>query len=186
MTDPEVLGAATRSFLGGLPQRLLDELLAAGQCVDVLAGTTVYHPGDDPRAFVVVRALLRVYISSPEGRQVTGRYTRRGDVLGIPVLVGGPVYVGVSTLAASRLFRIDSPILTSTARRDAALAWALAEEVNRRLYENLRQTAVNAFGSVRQRVAVHLLALATTRRSADQHRRTVAPTAGRPRPTRSL
>ena len=38
---------------------------------------------------------------------------------------------------------------------------ALAEELNRRLYENLRQTAVNAFGSVRQRVALHVLDLAS-------------------------
>lgn len=160
VTEPEVLAAVARSFLHGLPDRLVEELLAAGQCVDVPAGTTIYRPGDDPRAFVVVHGLLRVYMSSPEGRQVTVRYTRAGDVLGIPVLVGGPVYVGVSTLADSRLFRIDARILTSAARRDAAVAWALAEEVNRRLYENLRQTAVNAFGSVRQRVAVHLLDLA--------------------------
>jgi CRP/FNR family cyclic AMP-dependent transcriptional regulator len=172
VTDPEVLAAVTRSFLAGLPDRLVAELLAAGQRVDVPAGTTIYHPGDDPQAFVVVRGLLRVHMGSPDGRQVTVRYTRVGDVLGIPVLVGGPVYVGVSTLADSRLFRIDSRILTSTAHRDAAVAWALAEEVNRRLYENLRQTAVNAFGSVRQRVAVHLLDLA-----AAQQRRGAEPVA---------
>jgi CRP/FNR family transcriptional regulator len=37
----------------------------------------------------------------------------------------------------------------------------VAEELNRRLYESLQQTAVNAFGSVRQRVATHLLDLAS-------------------------
>jgi len=37
----------------------------------------------------------------------------------------------------------------------------LAEELNRRLYETLQQTAINAFGSVRQRVAMHLLDLAS-------------------------
>lgn len=160
VTDPEVVAVVARSFLGTLPAPLVDELLVAGRRVDVAAGTTIYRPGDEPRAFVVVHGLLRVYMSSPEGRQVTVRYTRAGDVLGVPVLVGGPVPVGVSTLAGSALFGIDARILTSTARRDAAVAWALAEEVNRRLYENLRQTAVNAFGSVRQRVAAHLLDLA--------------------------
>jgi hypothetical protein len=35
--------------------------------------------------------LLRLYLaSSVEGRQVTIRYARPGDVLGIAVLVGGP------------------------------------------------------------------------------------------------
>ncbi|HZC72151.1 MAG TPA: Crp/Fnr family transcriptional regulator [Jatrophihabitans sp.] len=164
MTESQLRTAIAASFLSGLPRRLLEELLAARDCVDVPAGTTVYRPGEEPRAFLVVAGLLRVYMSSPEGRQVTVRYTRAGDVLGIPVLIGGPVQVGVSTLADSALFHIDPRILISTARRDPAVAWALAEEVNRRLYENLRQTAVNAFGTVRQRVAVHLLDLA----AADQ------------------
>jgi CRP/FNR family cyclic AMP-dependent transcriptional regulator len=163
MTSPDVQAAVARSFLQRLPCGLVDQLLTTGKCVDVPSGTTIYRPGDDPRAFLVVHGLLRVYMSSPEGRHVTVRYTREGDVLGIPVLIGGPVYVSVSTLADSRLLRIDAPLLVTTARRDAAVAWALAEEVNRRLYENLRQTAVNAFGTVRQRVAVHLLDLAAAR-----------------------
>jgi CRP/FNR family transcriptional regulator len=49
------------------------------------------------------------------------------------------------------------------ARRDPRVSWAIAEELNRRLYEVLEQTAVNAFGSVRQRVAAHLLDLASGR-----------------------
>ena len=56
----------------------------------------------------MVRGLLRVYMASPEGRQVTVRYARDRDVLGIAVLVGGPADVGVQTLAESSLFRIDA------------------------------------------------------------------------------
>ncbi|PWR12963.1 hypothetical protein DKT69_22360 [Micromonospora sicca] len=81
-------------------------------------------------------------------------------MLGIAVLVGGPADVGLQTLAEPRLFRIDSPTLTAPALRDARVSWALAEELNRRLYETLQQTAINAFGSLRQRVAAHLLDLA--------------------------
>ena len=33
------------------------------------------------------------------------------------------------------------------------MAWAVAEELSRRLYDTLQQTAINTFGSVRQRVA---------------------------------
>jgi CRP/FNR family transcriptional regulator, cyclic AMP receptor protein len=82
-------------------------------------------------------------------------------VLGIAVLVGGPADVAVQALADSGLFRIDQRILTTAGRRDAAVAWALAEELNRRLYEALQQTAVNTFGSVRQRIAGHLLDIAS-------------------------
>ncbi|HYB47008.1 MAG TPA: helix-turn-helix domain-containing protein [Streptosporangiaceae bacterium] len=41
------------------------------------------------------------------------------------------------------------------------MSWAISGELNRRLYDTLEQTAVNAFGSVRQRVAAHLLDLAS-------------------------
>ncbi|HEY7049918.1 MAG TPA: Crp/Fnr family transcriptional regulator [Jatrophihabitantaceae bacterium] len=161
MDNPEVAAAIARSFIGRLPAGLMDELLAAGERIDIPAGSTIYRPGDSPRALLVVRGLLRVYMASPEGRQVTVRYTRSGDVLGIAVLVGGPANVGVQALDHSRLFRIDSRVLIAAARRDASVAWALAEDLNRRLYDTLEQTAINAFGSVRQRVASHLLDLAS-------------------------
>lgn len=153
------------SFLGSLPRDLVDALLAGGTQSHHPSGTTIYRAGDAPRTLLVVRGLLRVYMSSPDGRQVTVRYARRTDVLGIAVLVGGPADVGVQTLAESTLHRLDPTTLTGAARSDGRVAWALAEELNRRLYENLHQTAVNAFGSVRQRVALHLLDLASAQQA---------------------
>ena len=161
MADPDLEAAVSGSFLSALPAKVLDELLATGQPADYPAGTTIYRSGDAPRTLLVVRGLLRVYMTSPEGREVTVRYARPADVLGIAVLVGGPADVGTQTLSESRLFRIDARTLTAAARTDARVAWAIAEELNRRLYETLQQTAVNAFGSVRQRVAAHLLDLAS-------------------------
>jgi CRP/FNR family cyclic AMP-dependent transcriptional regulator len=161
VADSEVVAAMSGSFLGCLSGGLVDALLAAGDRIDVPAGSTVYRNGDYPRALLVVRGLVRVYMTSPEGRQVTVRYAREGDVLGVAVLVGGPADVGVQTLAVSSLFRIHAGLLTAAGRREAGVAWALAEELNRRLYESLQQTAINTFGSVRQRVAAHLLDLAS-------------------------
>ena len=149
------------SCLGTLPSGLIGELLEVGERIDHPPGSTIYREGDEPRTLLVVRGLLRVYLASPEGRQVTVRYARDSDVLGIAVLVGGPADVGVQTLADCTLFRIDSRVLTAAARSDARVAWALAEELNRRLYAALQQAAINAFGSVRQRVAAHLLDLAS-------------------------
>jgi CRP/FNR family transcriptional regulator len=108
-----------------------------------------------------------VYLSSPGGRQVTVRYARPGDVLGVAVLVGGPANTSVQTLEKSSVFRISARTLTAAARQDSRVSWAMAEELNRRLYGVLEQTAVNAFGSVRQRVAVHLLDLASDRQRPD-------------------
>ena len=58
-----------------------------GDRADYPAGTIVYQPRADPRAVLVVSGLVRVYLVSPEGRQVTVRYARPADVLGIAVLV---------------------------------------------------------------------------------------------------
>ena len=164
MVDQDVDEALARSFLAELPTELADRLRAEGERADYPAGTTVYRAGSDPRAALVVRGLIRVYLSSPGGRQVTVRYARPGDVLGIAVLVGGPASVGAEAVEPSGLFRISSRMLTAAARRDPRVSWAIAEELNRRLYEVLEQAAVNTFGSVRQRVAAHLLDLASAQR----------------------
>jgi CRP/FNR family cyclic AMP-dependent transcriptional regulator len=163
VADREVDDALAGSFLAALPARLAARLRAEGERADYPAGTTVYRAGDRAAPGVVVRGLLRVYLSSPGGRQVTVRYARPGDVLGIAVLVGGPSSTGVQTLEPSGVFRISGRTLTAAARQDPRVSWAIAEELNRRLYDVLDQIAVNAFGSVRQRVAAHLLDLASDR-----------------------
>jgi CRP/FNR family cyclic AMP-dependent transcriptional regulator len=167
VADRDVEVALAGSFLGRLPPEVVMRLRSEGERADYPAGTTIYRAGSGPRAMLVVRGLIRVYMTSLEGRQVTVRYARASDVLGIAVLVGGPANVSVQALAPSSLFRISSRTLTGAARSDARVAWAMAEELNRRLYESLQQTAINAFGSVRQRVAAHLLDLA----SAQMHPR---------------
>jgi CRP/FNR family transcriptional regulator len=161
VVDRDVDDALAQSFLSELPPELVGRLRAEGERADYPAGTTVYRAGDDPRAALVVRGLIRVFLSSPEGRQVTVRYVRPGDVLGIAVLVGGPAHTSVQTVEPSSVFRISARTLTAAAQRDPRVSWAIAEELNRRLYDVLEQTAVNAFGSVRQRIAAHLLDLAS-------------------------
>ena len=70
VVDQDVDDAVARSFLAGLPAELADRLRAEGERTDYPAGTTVYRAGDDPRAALVVRGLIRVYLSSPGGRQI--------------------------------------------------------------------------------------------------------------------
>jgi CRP/FNR family transcriptional regulator, cyclic AMP receptor protein len=162
MTDRDVDDALARSFLADLPPDLARRLRDDGERADYPAGTIVYRAGSHPLAALVVGGLLRVYLMSAEGRQVTVRYARPGDVLGIAVLVGGPASTSVQAVDPASLFRISLRTLTAAAQSDPRVSWAIAQELNRRLYDTLEQTAVNAFGSVRQRVAAHLLDLAST------------------------
>ena len=62
---------------------------------------------------------------------------------------------------------IDVGRVEAAARRDAAVANALSHELSRRLDDTLQQLAINAFGSVKQRVASQLLEAATTKDRSD-------------------
>src|SRR5258706_14133120 len=80
-----------RSFLARLPRTALHELLKDATIEEAPAGALTYRPGAaDPRASLVVSGLFRVYYESSDGRQVTIRYARPGDVLGIVAAAGGP------------------------------------------------------------------------------------------------
>jgi CRP/FNR family transcriptional regulator len=66
----------------------------------------------------------------------------------------------VQALTRVTLFVLNVATVQALGQTDARVAWALAQEVTRRLYEVLDAFTGNAFGSVRQRVARHLLDLA--------------------------
>src|SRR3954452_25539119 len=116
VVDRDVDDALARSFLAELPADLVSRLRAEGDRADYPAGTTVYRAGDDPRAALVVRGLIRVFLSSPEGRQVPARDARPGDVLGIAVLVGGPAGTSWQTVEPASVSRISRRALTRCPR----------------------------------------------------------------------
>jgi CRP/FNR family transcriptional regulator, cyclic AMP receptor protein len=82
VVDRDIDDALAHSFLAELPTELAGRLREEGERADYPAGTTVYRAGDDPQAALVVRGLIRVFLTSAEGRQVTVRYSGPGDVLG--------------------------------------------------------------------------------------------------------
>jgi CRP/FNR family transcriptional regulator len=141
--------------------------VAGGKLSDISTGVTVYTEADTERFGVVVRGLLRVYMHTSDGRQVTVRYVRRGGLLGGPALVGGPAPVFVQALTDSAVYFMDVERVKRFARGDAAVAWVLAEESVHRLYDVLEELAGNTFATVRQRVVRHLLDLAASRPASD-------------------
>ena len=149
------------AVLDALPEQALARVLSHGLELEVPRGGTLYREGGAPRCVLVRSGLIRVYMQSAAGRQVTVRYARPNDLLGVAAAVAGPSPVAVQALVDSRLFAFDAATLAVEARRDARVAWAVAEELGRRLYESLDQLASNAFGSVRERIARHLLDAST-------------------------
>ena len=146
-----------------MPIGTIESLMDGGRVIEFPPGHTVYAEADAGRLAVVLRGLLRVYMHASDGRQVTVRYVRTGDLLGVPALIGGPAPVFVQAVTSGAAFFFDIDRVKRLAHSDASVAWALAEESVHRLYDVLEELAGNAFASVRQRVARHLLDLAAAR-----------------------
>ncbi len=150
-----------------LPAETAERLAAGGRLSDFPAGLTVYAEADQERVGVVVQGLLRVYMNTSDGREVTVRYVRRSGLIGAPALVGGPAPVFVQAVTDSTVYFMDATRARNLARADAAVAWAFAEESVHRLYDVLEELAGNTFATVRQRVVRHLLDLAVSRPAGD-------------------
>jgi CRP/FNR family cyclic AMP-dependent transcriptional regulator len=155
--------ALAKSILAAFPPAVRATLIRDAVPADLPAGTTLYYEADAPRCGIVLAGLLRVYMTSPDGRQITVRYARAGDLLGIAAIVGGPAPVNVQMLTDAALLMLNARTLQASGQTEPMVGWLLAQEVTRRLYDALEMLAGNAFGSLRQRVARHLLDQAASR-----------------------
>jgi CRP-like cAMP-binding protein len=126
----------------------IESLIVGGSVTELPAGRTVYAEADDEGLAVVMHGLLRVYMHASDGRQVTVRYVRAGDLLGVPALVGGPAPVFVQAVVSGAAFFFDIDRVKRVAQNDSAVAWLFAEECVHRLYDVLEELAGNTFASV--------------------------------------
>ncbi|HYK99395.1 MAG TPA: Crp/Fnr family transcriptional regulator [Candidatus Acidoferrales bacterium] len=165
--DPTVQTAIDRSFLARLPEVALAQLLEGGAVEAVPAGTTTYRAGSEPRVSLIVGGLFRTFLVGPDGRQVTIRYARIGDVFGIATLFGGPAPLHGQALIDSVRLRLDRDRLLELARADTRVALTIAEELTATAHALWQEIAAAAFATVPQRVARHLLEIAARDQEAD-------------------
>jgi CRP/FNR family cyclic AMP-dependent transcriptional regulator len=168
--EPEVRAAIERSFLAQLPASALERLVAGATLEAVTAGTTTYRAGGEPRPSLIVSGLFRSYFAGPEGRQVTVRYARAGDVLGVVAAAGGPAPLHVQALTDSQRLRLEIETLRDLATQDAQVAWALIGELTSTVHSLWNELAATAFASVPQRVARHLLEISAREQEASSIR----------------
>jgi CRP/FNR family transcriptional regulator, cyclic AMP receptor protein len=158
--------AIRSSLLAEFPESARDELLAAALPIELPAGGMLYRDADEPRCALVISGLARAFLSAPDGRTVTIRYVRAGELLGIPIIVGGPIPASIQMVTNAELLVLSARTLRRLGRDELAVGWLLAQELARRLTETYEAVADNAFGSLRERVARHLLDLAAVREDA--------------------
>lgn len=158
-------------FLFTLPANAAERLLEQGIRISVPAGSIVYQHEDRPRVIVVISGVLRVFLSSADGRQVTVRYARSGDVAGLALVIAGPAAMSIQAMTGSSVVALPVDTLRSLLASEPGVARACAEELTHQLYRALDDLSDQTFLPVRERVMRHLLDLATPQ----EGRRLVAP-----------
>src|SRR5213593_1290144 len=112
MSDPAAVRAVGLSVFAQLPRALRERVL--GDCRDVSVAQGYRFMGADHpapyRTGLVVAGLLRMYVESPEGRQINFRYAGPGYFLGAATTVGGlPLLVsaGVEAVTPARVLYVN-------------------------------------------------------------------------------
>lgn len=160
-TLDDLAGAGTDAgFLFDLPEAQADHLLAESIRLDVPTGAVIYREGDAARCFVVVRGLLRAFVSSRDGRQVTFRYGKSGDVMGLASVIGDPPPLTIQAMTPASVVALRVDTLRAMVGNDPVVARVCAAELTRQLHQALDGVAQRAFHTVRQRIAGQLLDLA--------------------------
>jgi CRP/FNR family transcriptional regulator, cyclic AMP receptor protein len=166
--QPRPLAGATREAIAAssfrdLPMERVGTLLAGARQVTIPAGSTIHEEGERaPHLELVVAGLVRVHVTAPDGRTLTVRYCRPGALIGAATLyaeVSRPF--AVQALIESRLLRLRPDVVRRAADRDPRVAAALLVETSERVVAFIAELSDYAFTTVRQRVARHLLNLAS-------------------------
>jgi CRP/FNR family transcriptional regulator len=108
---------------------------------------------------IVLSGTARVFLRTEAGRQITIRHPRAGDTIGIAAILGDST-VSAQAVTDCEVMELDPEQVLRLARTHPTLALAIAREVSAVLFDTHRAIVIREQGSVRQRVARQLLALA--------------------------
>jgi CRP/FNR family transcriptional regulator, cyclic AMP receptor protein len=162
--DDELRSAIRESFLSELPTASVAALVEGAARVETPAGALVCGPQGQPGVRLVADGLLRIVRTVADGRTITQRYLRRGEVSGIAM----PFITSDGRNSARNSARCDALMHTVfyqfrgeawrlTAERDARVAVALLSELGRIAELSMEHMANRALASMRQRVVGQLL-----------------------------
>lgn len=156
--------AIARSFLAALPPAAVEALLGSGYLLALPARAVGTPSIYSEYAGLILDGLVRVFVMAPGGREATMGYRRPGDVL-VPFHEQLPP-LRLQALSACRLWVVRAAAFSAWIARDAQCATAVARYAGKLLYTTMEEFRFSAFAPVRQRVARHLLDLATATATA--------------------
>lgn len=168
--SPDVQAAVRASHLRDLPAEVLDELFAGAVPVRVSAGAIAHRVLEaGPYLELVISGVIRIFVTAPDGRTMTIRYCRSGELLGAMSLFTDEFTEPATkqALVDTQLLVMSPPRVRALADRDLRVARALLVELSERARCFVNEIPGTAFATVRQRVARQLLDLASTPQRGD-------------------
>ncbi|HET6509017.1 MAG TPA: Crp/Fnr family transcriptional regulator [Baekduia sp.] len=177
---PMVVDAWEDSFLARLPQASVARLVDGARVARLDAGEIFYRGAfheETATLALVVDGLVRMYMKSADGRQVTLHYASPGSMIGLPAcllavgeasgggalerfrMLGGEALDG-EAIRDSVILRLRPACWRTAVQQDPAVAATLAVHLAERLSQAHKTLAADLFLPVRSRVAGHLLNLA--------------------------
>lgn len=147
------------TFLGRLPADARTLLLADATVIKTHHGRTVFSANESPdRVGIVLAGMVRSYLTASDGRRLSVRYARPGVMVGS--ITGDRAALGVQAVSDGAMLEIHWVMLQGLILTDGLVGLLLISEVAQRLKDTYATLAANTFGSMRERVASHLLDLA--------------------------
>jgi CRP/FNR family cyclic AMP-dependent transcriptional regulator len=162
--DDEASAAITRSNLSSLSPEVMARLVDDASRVHAPAGSMIHHEGNtSPHLEVVTSGLVRVYVTARDGRTMTVRYCRPGALIGMLSLFADRFSnpAAIQAVTDAELIAFRPAVVRAAAERDPKVARALLNELSERVLSFVAEIRDSNFASVRQRVARHLLDLAS-------------------------
>jgi CRP/FNR family transcriptional regulator, cyclic AMP receptor protein len=138
------------------------QLLAGSRIIEARGGRTIFPVAQrTPRVGMVLRGTARSFLTASDGRQLTVRYARRGALVGkFWDLSGDHAPLGTQAVTDCTVLEFDVDAFSRCAATQVSMASAIADALARRLEDIYATVGDSAFGSIRQRIIRHLLALA--------------------------
>jgi CRP/FNR family transcriptional regulator, cyclic AMP receptor protein len=153
----ELVAVQSSGFLARLSPERAADLVRSAPVVRYPAGNVIAAARAVDWAAIIVSGVVRQYLPTANGRQVTIRYARVADLVGRSSAGSTPAGVEIEAVETADLLHLDVVHLERTARLDPVLSMALVGELSSRLSEAYRTLADNTFATVRARVARDLL-----------------------------
>jgi CRP/FNR family transcriptional regulator, cyclic AMP receptor protein len=143
-------------FLGRLPPEIANAAVEGSSLVHYPARALTFVGDEVTSAGIAVDGLQRVYLTAPDGRQLTIRYVFRGELLGAIRLPSAHVSIATEALEMATVLHFQPGHLQFLAERHPQLAMALVDEYAERLGRGYRALVLRAFSNIKTRLAQDL------------------------------